>query len=486
MSTPSLLPAIILTMEQSKETQQAGFYLTQWAGCIPFAVMLLPTIILSINGVLSTGVMIASGVIGLMLGSLLAREKAAYWEVVTRSLADPTGLLLLSLLLVVGIYGKVLTSAQLPEGLVWLSHHVQGGPGVYALFIYVACSVLGTAMGTSLGTVVIMTPVLLPVAVSLGVDPVIACGAILSGAATGDHFAPVSDTTIISSSTQRYRYRKGSASIGEVVRSRMRYAIPAFIASSLLYLVVGSLTGNDPIAINASNGTQSSALGLIMLLPMLAVVVAAILGASVLEALTVGTLAGILMALGFDLLSWTDLFTVANGQPTGLLMTGALENVETAVMILLMMGCYGVMREFGLMDALLHGLKSSSGHSPRAAEASMFGVTWLVSFLLVGLVARVTVVAGPIVDEVGGAADIHPRRRANILDGVANSFSFIMPWHIWPLLMIMTVTPLVDVYPFLHVPSATDFLFSTFYPVIIWCVMLFAVVSGYGREFEPR
>jgi Na+/H+ antiporter NhaC len=473
-------------MTNQTTSQRAGFYLTRWAACVPLVAMLLPTVLLSINGILSTGVMIAGGVVGLMLGSLLARGKAKYWAIVTRSLGDPTGLLLLPLLLAVGIYGKILTSAQLPEGLVWLSRQVEGGPGVYAMFIYVACSVLGTAMGTSLGTLVIMTPVLYPVAVSLGVDPVIACGAILSGAATGDHFAPISDTTIISSSTQRYRYREGSASIGEVVRARVRYTLPAFALCCLLYTLAGTLTAQESVAQFPLNGTESSALGLVMLLPMLAVVIAAILGGSVLEALTLGTLAGVVMGLVFGLLAWTDLFAIVNGKPGGLLMEGALANLDTAVMILLMMGCYGVMREYGLLDSLLATMKSRTGGTPRAAELSMFGVTWLVSFLLVGLVTRVTVVAGPIVDELGRATEIHPRRRANILDGVANSFSFIMPWHVWPLLMIMTVTPLLDTYPFLRVPTPTDFLFSTFYPIVIWCVMLFAVISGYGREIENK
>ena len=65
--------------------------------------------------------------------------------------------------------------------------------------------------------------------------------------------------------------------------------------------------------------------------------------------------------------------------------------------------------------------------------------------------------------------------KANILDGVANSFSFIMPWHVWPLLMIMTVTPLLDTYPFLRVPTPDRFPGQHFLPHsdlvrnAVWC-----------------
>lgn len=471
-------------METIEETTEVGFYVTRWAGCIPLFVMLVPTVVLSLSGVLSTGVMIASGVLGLMIGSLFARSRARYWDVVIHSLGDYTGLLLFPLLLVVGIYGEILSSSQLPEALIWLSRYVDAGPAVYALFVYVVCAVLGTAMGTSLGIVIIMTPVLYPVAVSLGVHPVIACGAILSGAATGDHLAPVSDTTIISSSTQRYRYREGSAGVGEVVRARMKYVLPAFGICCLLYLIAGGLTVQPALTNSNYFGDTPSPTDLIMLIPMLAVVIAAARGSGVLEALTLGSFASIVIALVFGLLEMPDLFSVTDGKAGGILLDGAQQNLDTAAMILLMMGAYGVMREYGLLEIIIGNLKSHVGRSARATELTLFGIGWLMNFLLVGLVARVTVVAGPIFDELGRATGIHPRRRANLLDGVANSFSFIVPWHVWPLLMIMTVTPLAETYPFLKIPAPTDFLMSTFYPLVIWCVMLIAVVTGYGREFE--
>ena len=34
------------------------------------------------------------------------------------------------------------------------------------------------------------------------------------------------------------------------------------------------------------------------------------------------------------------------------------------------------------------------------------------------------------------------------------------------------------------VPAATDFLLSTYYPVIIWLVLLGAIITGFGRRFE--
>ncbi|MGI9261390.1 MAG: Na+/H+ antiporter NhaC family protein, partial [Woeseiaceae bacterium] len=56
--------------------------------------------------------------------------------------------------------------------------------------------------------------------------------------------------------------------------------------------------------------------------------------------------------------------------------------------------------------------------------------------------------------------------------------------HVWPILMIIQIRPLNDANALVTVPGTTDFLLTTFSPVLIWCVMLFAIVTGYGRKFE--
>ena len=472
------------TDETRPQYDADAFYLTRWGAAVPLFVMLGPVIALSFVGVLTSQVLVASGIVGIAVGSFLARDKKVYWDVVTKSLCDPTGLIVFSLFLLVGIYGKILTSAQLTDGIVWLSQQLEFGPAVFALFIYVICSILGTAMGTSLGIVVIMTPILYPAAVGLGVHPMIAAGAILSGAATGDHLAPVSDTTIISSMTQRYKNRAGSAEISGVVRARLAYVIPAFAIASALYLLAGGLTGGEEIAALVGTGGGESGLGLVMLIPMAVVVAVAVSRRTIFEALTYGILSGIVVAMATGLIGVGDLLYVDGMNARGIIVEGAIQNLDTVVMIVILMGAYGVMREYGLLDSLIGRLKGLAGNSPRGTELTMFGLTWALSFVLIGLVARLTVIAGPILNELGRTQDLHPYRRANILDAVANSFSFIVPWHVWPILMIIQIGPLAAANSAVPVPATSDFLLATFYPVAIWVVMLAAIMTGYGRKFE--
>ena len=93
--------------------RDTAFYGTPHFAAVPIIVMLAPVIALTFKGVLSTEVLVATGIIGLVAGSLLNRRKKEYWDVVTQALTDPLGLTVFSLFLLVGIYGTLLTASQL-------------------------------------------------------------------------------------------------------------------------------------------------------------------------------------------------------------------------------------------------------------------------------------------------------------------------------------------------------------------------------------
>lgn len=466
------------------ENPEAAFYGTRWFATLPLVLMLLPVIVLSFRGVLTSEVLVATGIIGISIGSFFCKRKKEYFDVVITALADPLGLMVFGLFLLVGIYGELLTSSGLTEGIVWLSQQLALGPGLFALFVYVICSILGTAMGTSLGIVVIMTPILYPAAVGLGVHPIIAAGAILSGAATGDHLAPVSDTTIISAMTQRYKNKEGSADISGVVRARLQYVLPAFIFAAAGYALIGDITGGDVIEGITGDFAGTSAMGLLMLIPMAVVVGVAISRRTIFEALIYGIVAGIVVAMAAGLITNADLFSIEGMGAKGILVEGSIANLDTIVMIIILMGAYGIMRAYGVLDTLINSLQGALGKTPRSTELTMFGFAWALSFALIGLVGRLTVIAGPILNALGRTQNLHPYRRANILDAVVNSFSFIIPWHVWPILMILQIAPLNAANELIPVPATIDFLLATYYPLAIWGVMLTAIITGWGRKFE--
>ena len=113
---------------------------------LPFIVFIVITIGLSFINAADLNMMIASGVIGLIVGMLFCKNKDQYWDVVLEGLGDKMAMTAVLIWLVVGIYGTILRQGQLVEGLVWLSVklHLSGSAFCVAAFLFSAAFALAT------------------------------------------------------------------------------------------------------------------------------------------------------------------------------------------------------------------------------------------------------------------------------------------------------------------------------------------------------
>ena len=114
---------------------------------------------------------------------------------------------------------------------------------LFPLMFFLASGVISFAMGSSWGAVAIMIPIAVPmtigcagliVPVAIAQLPIIlpVLGAILSGAVLGDHISPISDTTIMSSTSS-------CANHIDHVYTQFLYVLPIFSATCCAFLVAG-------------------------------------------------------------------------------------------------------------------------------------------------------------------------------------------------------------------------------------------------------
>ncbi|MEZ4769826.1 MAG: Na+/H+ antiporter NhaC family protein [Caldilineales bacterium] len=124
-------------------------------------------------------------------------------------------------------------------------------PRFYYVTVFIIASVLSMLLGSSLTTVGAVGVPFVGLASIMGVSPAIAAGAAVSGAILGDKTAKISDTALLTIATV------GGIKIDEHARTVIRTAIPTFVISALLFLVLG-LTGNtaggsvDPTEVQAT------------------------------------------------------------------------------------------------------------------------------------------------------------------------------------------------------------------------------------------
>ena len=220
-----------------RENKKLEFRGGSFMALIPFAIFIVITIGLSFANAADLNMMIGAGVVGLLVGMLFVKDLEAYWDTILAGLGSKVGMTAVMLWLVVGIYGNILKSGHIVEGLVWLGVQLNMSGAAFTVAAFVFAALFAMATGSGFGTISTMSFILYPAGILLGSNPAVLAGAILSGAAVGDNLAPVSDTTIIAATSQEYNNKEGAADIGGTVRTRSPLVIVGFgCCRSVLYL----------------------------------------------------------------------------------------------------------------------------------------------------------------------------------------------------------------------------------------------------------
>ena len=248
------------------------------------------------------------GYVALIIGSLLSKNWGKYWDAVATGMSSKIMNELALILLIVGMFGKLMTRGGVAQGFVWLGDKIGLSGGGFVAFTFIATCVIATATGTSIGTMFTAFPILYPSGLLLGADPVFLAGAILSGAIFGDNVGPISDTTIASASTQEYTNKPGVADVAGVVGSRMKYALVAAAAATVCF----ALFGGSGSAINAAEAEAilaqySNPKGLIMLIPVAILLIVAFIKRNIYVACTWGLISGTIIGLVSGILVPSDI-----------------------------------------------------------------------------------------------------------------------------------------------------------------------------------
>ena len=302
--------------------------------------------------------------------------------------------------------------------------------------------------------------------------------AILSGAAFGDNLAPVSDTTVVSATTQE-------TDIAGVVRSRFRYAVLAAVPALLIFAAFGGGDGSDTVVWD-SQATTASPKPLILLLPFALVIGLALSGFHILTTLTWGILAAIALALVFGLTTVQEIVLV---DPESRLVSGALvEGIAgyfpLAILILLIIASSHIMRSGGAMDWLIDRLCRFAGESVARAEVAIWAiVAALNAFITINTAAEIA--AAPVVSRLGKRFRLHPYRRANFLDAMTSALGYIFPWGGGVLVGYQTIRSLGDASADIPVVLPTEVWPFVLHGWFLAAVMLLAALTGFGRRFEP-
>ncbi|MGD7021295.1 Na+/H+ antiporter NhaC family protein [Rossellomorea vietnamensis] len=466
-----------------RSVQRLEFRGGVFAATIPLVFFIVWAITLSVLELVTEEALVLGMVIGIAIGLFFCKSKwADYAQSLFSGMAQPIGVIAVIAWFWAGMFAKLLSAGGLVDGLIWFGFQTNLEGGLFAGLTFLLAALFSTAVGTGYGTVATFGILMYPAGIILGADPVVLLAAILSGAVFGDNLAPVSDTTIVSATTQE-------ADVPGVVKSRFKYSISAAIPALFLFVLLGGGGETAGTEAMAQLKEQVSPSGLLLLIPFAIVLYLALSGHHLLTSLTWGIVASIV----FIIISGTPFTEVihiykddtGNAVVEGALMSGIGGYFNMAILILFILAAAHLMEVAGTMEVIKNFFLKMINNVVRRAELSIFGiVAFLNIFITINTAAEIA--AAPFVRKIGKEMNIHPYRRANFLDTVSSSLGYIFPWSGGVLLAWATIKGAAEEYEFLPIVSPTEVVPYVFQGWGLLIVMLIAASTGWGLRYSGK
>ena len=301
------------------------------------------------------------GFIALLVGGLFCTSYSEFWDSAVRGISSITSVSVVVILLLTGMFSQLIKICGLSGGFVWLANSFGIRGGLFVAFTFLATCIVSTATGSSIGTMFIAFPIFYPAGLILGANPMWMAGCIVSGAVFGDNLAPISDTTIASSSTQQFHDGR-PADIGGVVSSRVQYSAVAGLITIVFFAIVGGIGGTYQ---GGEIDAVSNPTTLVMLLPVVVMLVVSTKTRNIYAGIGVGLSLGTVVGLAAGLFTFADVFAndAANNAAVGFLIDGVNNILPTCALVISVFGIMGVLNDAGLLDYLADSILQSKAAS---------------------------------------------------------------------------------------------------------------------------
>lgn len=404
----------------------------------------------------------------LVAGVLFAKDEKAYGEALVYGLSKPMFGVIVMAVILAAISGKLISASGVVQT---IAVYVVAAGFTGRLFVaasFLITCLLAFATGTSVGTYFVVIPILFPVGVMAGAAPEFMIGAIVSGAAFGDNLGPISDTTIASSATQH-------ADLGTVVRTRMRYSLPAAAGALILFLLFSKTTADGAVT-PAAAGTANP-VSLVMLVVPVVIIVLCTMKMHLITALSWGILAGSAAGLLFGIYTVDGLISFPGGfSVSGAIIEAISGTAGTVVMLIAVFALLGVVERSGLFEDV-GVLLARFARNERSTETAIVLSAGILS-MVTGVISVAIVALGDLVNEIGEKAGVDRYRRANLLDCTGCVFCFLAPWTVHCVIPAQQSAQFGE--GFAVAPASIPFV--NFYSICMLVMLAVAVVTGYGRK----
>ena len=301
--------------------------------------------------------------------------------------------------------------------------------------VFVVCAIVGSAVGSAFTVMSTIGIAFFGIGTTLGINPALVVGSIVSGAVFGDKMSPLSESTNLSAAIV-------DADLFKHIKHMMWSTVPAFVVSFFLFMVLGhtnretSLTAIREVTdILEANFTISfwSLIPLFLMLLCAWKKVPAILTILLNIAVAVG-----MIFIQNPQTSLSSLATViesgfvattGNQQIDSLLSRGGIESMmPTVSLIILTLSLGGLLIEFGLISTVMDVVSKKMTNTPKLIFTTL--MTSIGVNLFIGEQFLSVILPGNAFKETYQKAEFDPTVLGRTLEDGGTVINYLVPWGI--------------------------------------------------------
>ena len=237
-------------------------------------------------------------------------------------------------------------------------------PAIFLPFVTILCAVVGIALGSAWTVTATLGIAFMAIGTTMGLNPALIAGAILSGACCGDKFSPLSDSTNLAA---------GSAQTGlfDHVAAMVTTTFPSLVIAVILYTFfslskVGTYDPSLATELSSAILDHYTYMSPILLIPILLIVVVAVIKMPAIPSVVLLSLLGCIFAIIFQGTGIADCIKIlhygyeaesSNALFYKLVNRGGMDSMLwTNNLVIVAVAFGGILQKIGSVESLLGGL----------------------------------------------------------------------------------------------------------------------------------
>lgn len=400
-----------------------------------------------------------------------AKVRRFSWNSVNQGIIDgiSTGIIPMFIFILIGaLISSWIAAGVIPSLMVYGFHLISAEWFLPSVFL--VCTIVGTAIGSAFTVVSTIGIAFLGMGLTMGINPAMIAGAVISGAIFGDKTSPLSDSTNLASAVV-------GADLFSHIRNLMWSTIPAFFTSLIVFFLIGRTnahlnTASIDKTINVLN--QHFSISLWAFLPIILMFLCAWRKIPAIPTLFIN----ITVAVGmiFVQAPTTKVQEIVNILTNGFVSHSGNKNVDnlltrggitsmmaTIALIISALALGGLLMKFGVIDAVMGPLSrklQSDGSMILAVVLSGIGVN-----IFVGEQYLSVILPGNAFKSTFDKAKLAPVALSRALEDGGTVINYLIPWGVAGVFAANTLqVPTIDYLPFA--------IFSLSSPI-------FSIISGF-------